>query len=298
MIDSMIFPDSANYPQNFALSFSVLTFPPIAILHLSENNHLIHVSMNTYKFTDEEMPYGILEEFGLTREMIDDLPLCVLQDIYSGRRSPVLPIQTDDTEGNTVRCRTRFALVRREDGTVDVLFYPVLEESRLERFSEENKRRLTEGKAVIGTLTTDDGKQVQAFHQIDPDTRQILSVPTPVIGRNLQIIADEFHLSNAEINCLRAGEPLTVADGDDLMTIGIDLTEPTGLLVCGGDSVQWKKASKKEWEKYNFGCFGCWAADEAGNLNYIHEEDYSDEMWNELKKSSRMKAQNSNFQKL
>lgn len=254
--------------------------------------------MNRYKFTDEEMPYETLEGFGLTRDMIDDLPLAVLQDIYSGRRSPVLPIQTDDAEGNTVRCRTRFALVRREDGTADVLFYPVLAESRLERFSGENKQRLTEGKAVIDTLTAGDGKPVQAFHQIDPGTRQILSVPTPVIGRNLQIVADEFRLSNAEINCLRAGEPLTVADGDDLMTIGIDLTEPTGLLVCAGDSVQWKKASQKEWEKYNFGCFGCWTTDEAGNLTFIHEEDYSEEMWNELKKNSRLKAQNGNTQKL
>lgn len=254
--------------------------------------------MNRYKFSDEEMPYGILEEFGLTREMIDDLPLRVLQDIHSGRRSPVLPIQVDDPEGNTIRCRTRFALVRREDGTADVLFFPVLAESRLERFSGENRQRLTEGKAVIDTLTTGDGKQVQAFHQIDTGTRQILSVPTPVIGRNLQIVADEFHLSNAELNCLRGGEPLTVADGDDMMTIGIDLTEPTGLLVCAGDSVQWKKASKKEWEKYNFGCFGCWSTDEAGNLNYIHEEDYPEEMWNELKKTSRTRQQNGNIQKL
>lgn len=254
--------------------------------------------MNRYKFTDEEMPYETLEGFGLTREMIDDLPLSVLQDIYSGRRSPVLPIQVDDANGNTVRCHTRFALVRRDDGTADVLFYPVLAESHLERFSEENKQKLTEGKAIIDNLTTGDGNSVQAFHQIDPGTRQILSVPTPVIGRNLQIVADEFHLSNAEINCLRAGEPLTVADGDDLMTIGIDLTEPSGLLVCAGDSVQWKKASKKEWEKYNFGCFGCWTTDETGNLIYIHEEDYSEEMWNELKKNSRMKAQNGNVQKL
>ena len=124
--------------------------------------------MNRYKFTDEEMPYKTLEGFGLTREMIDDLPLRVLQDIYSGRRSPVLPIQVDDANGNTVRCHTRFALVRRDDGTADVLFYPVLAESHLERFSEENKQRLTEGKAIIDNLTTGDGNSVQAFPTATP----------------------------------------------------------------------------------------------------------------------------------
>ena len=30
--------------------------------------------------------------------------------------------------------------------------------------------------------------------------------------------------------------------------------------------------------------FGCWTMDENGNLDYIHEEDYSEEIWNEQKK--------------
>ena len=167
--------------------------------------------MNRYKFSEEEVPYGILEQFGLTREMIGDLPVNVLQAIHSGRRSPILPIRVDDSEGNTIHARTRFSLVRREDGTADVLFYPVLVESRLERFNEEQKQRLLEGKPVIAPMQGDSDTPVQAFHQIDSGTKQILSVPTPVIGRNLQIIADEFHLSHAEINCLRVGEPLTVA---------------------------------------------------------------------------------------
>lgn len=254
--------------------------------------------MNRYKFMDEEVPYGILEQFGLTREMIGDLPLNILQGIYSGHRSPVLPIRVNDTEGNTIRCRTRFSLVRREDGTADVLFYPVLVESLLERFTDDKKQRLTEGKTVVDTLTTADGKQVQAFHQIDPETRQILSVPTPVIGRNLQIVSDEFRLSNAEINCLRNGEQLTVAEGDGLISIGIDLSEPTGIRVCAGDSIQWEKTSKKEWEKYSFGCFGCWVTDDEGNHDYVPEEEYSEELWNELKKSSLRKSQNANAPKL
>ena len=254
--------------------------------------------MNRYKFSEEEVPYGILEQFGLTREMIGDLPVDVLQAIHSGRRSPVLPIRVDDSEGNTIHARTRFSLVRREDGTADVLFYPVLVESRLERFSEEQKQRLLEGKAVIAPMQGDSDTPVQAFHQIDSGTKQILSVPTPVIGRNLQIIADEFHLSHAEINCLQVGEPLTVAEGDELMTIGIDLNEPTGILVCVGDGVQWKQEAKREWDKYNFGCFGCWVADGEGGLNYVHEDDYTEEMWNELKRSSQRRMQNANTPKL
>ena len=32
-------------------------------------------------FKEEEMPYEVLEIFGLTREMIEDLPLRILQQI-------------------------------------------------------------------------------------------------------------------------------------------------------------------------------------------------------------------------
>ena len=37
----------------------------------------------------DELPFSTLERFGLTREMIEDLPMRVLEDICNGRHSPV-----------------------------------------------------------------------------------------------------------------------------------------------------------------------------------------------------------------
>lgn len=51
-----------------------------------------------------------------------------------------------------------------------------------------------------------------------------------------------------------------------------------------GNEQVWRREAKREWDKYNFGIFGCWTMDENGNLDYIHEEDYSEEIWNEQKK--------------
>ena len=45
-----------------------------------------------YNFDEKEMPYGTLERFGLTQEMIEDLPTDILQNIFNGRLSPVLPV--------------------------------------------------------------------------------------------------------------------------------------------------------------------------------------------------------------
>ena len=157
--------------------------------------------MNRNRFSDSEIPYQILRKFGLTQEMIGDLPTHALSQIEEGYRSPVLPIEFIDDQGNVYKSRTRFSLCRTEDNRVDVLFYPQLEQARLDKFSEENKNKLQSNKAVIEQITTADGRDIQAFLQIDKGTQQILYVPTPVIGRNLQAIADEFHLSNAELNC-------------------------------------------------------------------------------------------------
>lgn len=240
--------------------------------------------MNRNRFSDAEIPYQILRKFGLSQEMIGDLPTHALSQIEEGYRSPVLPIEFTDEQGNIHKSRTRFSLCRTEDNRVDVLFYPQLEQARLDKFSEENKNKLQSDKAVIEQMTTADGRDIQAFLQIDKGTQQILYVPTPVIGRNLQAIADEFHLSNAELNCLRNGDPLTLLTNDDTVTVGVDLNEPTGIRICTGDERRWSAEVKKDWEKYNYGCFGCWTMDEEGNLDYTPEEAYTDEMWEEMKR--------------
>ena len=42
------------------------------------------------------------------------------------------------------------------------------------------------------------------------------------------------------------------------------------------------KSRPKEWDKYTFGCYGCWVMDDDGNLDYVSEDDYTEELWNEL----------------
>ena len=197
-------------------------------------------------FVESEIPYGTLERFGLTQEMIEDLPVDVLQNICNGRRSPVLPI-----------------VITAE-------------------------QRLLEGKAIIGYLeSNEENKEAggKRFFQIDPESKQVLCVPMPVIGRNMQYVADRYHLTAAEMQKLQNGDVLSILnDEDEEIAIGIDLNSKTGIRFAAGDEQTWRREAKREWDKYNFGAFGCWMADENGDLNYVHEEDYSEELWQEQKK--------------
>ena len=36
----------------------------------------------------------------------------------------------------------------------------------------------------------------------------------------------------------------------------------------------------------HFGVYGCWVMDDDGNLDYVPEEEYTEELWNEQKKSA------------
>lgn len=55
--------------------------------------------MNVNKFIEKQIPYQVLESFGLTKDMVNDLPMDVLSGILSGQRSPVLPIEVESPEG-------------------------------------------------------------------------------------------------------------------------------------------------------------------------------------------------------
>ena len=217
--------------------------------------------MKQVRFEESEVPYQTLARFGLTQEKIEDLPMWALEDIGQGRRSPLLPIQVNNDEGETLKSRTRFALVRMEDGKVDVVFYPQLEKSPLEAFTQEQQEDLLAGKAILADVKDADGRSSKAFVQIDTETNQVMSVP------------------------MQKGEPLTLIMEDEQVTVGIDLNDKTGIRINQGDSQKWKENTKREWDKYTFGCYGCWVMGDDGNLDYVPEEEYTEELWNEQKKN-------------
>lgn len=232
--------------------------------------------MKKERFELGELPYPTLARFGLTQEMIEDLPMRVLEDIGHGRYSPVLPVRVTDESGELIESRTRFAFIRMDNGQVDVVFYPALKSSPLERYDEAQQKQLLDGKAIIADVEMADGRHSKAFVQIDEGTKQVMYVPTPIIGRNLQVLAEELHLGAMEVNGMQHGDPLTLVVDNEPVTVGIDLHAKTGIRFCSGDGQQWRGQSKREWDKYTFGCYGCWVMDGDGNLDYVPEEEYTE----------------------
>ena len=240
--------------------------------------------MSRYKFNEDEVPYAILEEFGLTQEMIEDLPTDVYHDILNGRLSPVLPIKVFGKGGNTINARARFKLVRDAAEGADVIFHPRLVRCELEKYTPEEQEALRSGKAIISHAPDDPSSK--CFVQIDTGTNQVIYVPTPVIGKNISHLMDIFDLTSSEIRSIQDGDVVCINDDDEEVSIGIDLTEKSGLRLVLGTSQKWlKEKGESTMGRYSFGIYGCWVKDSEGNLGYVHEQDYTDEIWAEQQKA-------------
>ena len=150
--------------------------------------------MKKEQFEFNELPYPTLARFGLTQEMIEDLPLCILKEIGKGGYSPVLPMRVTNENGEVIESRSRFAFIRMDSGEVDVVFYPTLKSSPLECYNEEQQKQLLDGKSIIADVAMADGRRSKAFVQIDEETKQVMYVPTPIIARNLKVLAEVMHL--------------------------------------------------------------------------------------------------------
>ena len=242
------------------------------------------MNMRHYEFKEEEIPYGVLGQFGLSQEMIEDLSTEAYEDILRGRRSPVLPIAMKDADGNTVHARTRFKLIRGTDDSVGIVFHPRLVRCNLDCYTPEERQALRSGKAII-SHAPDDGS-VKCFVQIDTETNQVLYVPTPVIGRNLSNLTDHFGIPSEDVFAIQEGDLVMIREDGEDVTVGIDLTERSGIrVVLGGPELWMKEKGESDMGRFTFGIYGCWVRDADGNLGYVHEQDYTDEIWAEQEKA-------------
>lgn len=232
--------------------------------------------MNT--FLTDRFPYDVLSDFGLTREMIEDLPEYVLDTIISGGRSPLLPIVMQ-TKYGSVSGRAKFRLVPRGNNEpLGVILYPKLKEAPLDSFTEEEKERLLDGKVIIADIKAynldDEGTHTEkCFVQLDKDTNHIFCINTPVIARNIMNIDTFVDITAAQMELLKKGEIITVDAEPEPMSIGIDLFSDAGIFAYPGEAEQWKRMVGKAMPKYSFGTEGCWI-NENGELRYVKEEDF------------------------
>ena len=181
--------------------------------------------------------------------MIEDLPQNVIHRLLSSRTTPVLPIVTENIDGETILSYARISLIRLDDGSVDVYFIPKWVDEDLEEFSIDQQEQLKAGRVVKADLR----KEGRCFVQFDEVINQVMAVPVEIINQNISILTRTLFLS--------------------------------------GDSIAWREDAKVDsLPRYNFGLFGCWVCGDDNTLNYISEDDYTEEILDEQKRTQSMNA--------
>ena len=269
--------------------------------------------MSIKKIKEAQIPFEKLENIGLSQQMVEDLPGDTLDQILSGRMSPVLPLHVFSEDGTAFDTYGRFSLFEKGDGEIGVKVHPVMrpigDTMDVARFNQDNgqleiveirtedrydKRvidQLQKGNVVLDYMYSSDGNKERAYLQLDKETNQIIGVSAKAIEHNLQIVALELGLNAAESTRLENGGVVSYAHDNDLICVGLDLNSPTGIRFNVGNERQWEENRKRDWDKYELGVNGCWMTDDDGNLQYISEEDYDQfDVWNEAEKERARKA--------
>lgn len=237
-------------------------------------------------FTETEIPYDILEGYGLKPEMIDDLPQSIFQRLLSGYTTPLLPIHTKNADGQTIESLARVRLFRRADGKVDVGFVPMWEEKSLDDYDEETQQKLLNGDVCVVYA---EGRK-RSFVQYDEVVRQTITVPVELIIHNISLV-DELKLSSSEMDRIGNGNIVEIMVNNNIFSVGIDLIEMAGFRVSLGDAQTWREEAKMQLPEFNFGITGCWVRDQIKNTwSYVPEEEYTDEMNEEMKRIGQQRA--------
>ena len=244
--------------------------------------------MTEKRFHREEYPLDILSEFGLTEEMIYDLPDFVHDKIEMGGMSPLLPISIKQPFGFT-KCHARFCLVETVYG-VEALFVPKLKEVDLSKFDEHDMQLLLSGKAIVADIT-EGSDTIKAFVQIDKDTNNVVYTPSQIIGCNLQTICNEFDLSGEDLQGFWTGSLVTVEVPDSkgaptMVTIGVNLLSEKGLEIVPGDACRWEKVVRQPIPEYSFGNDGCWL-NRNGVMSYVPDDEFTQDIINAMERNAR-----------
>lgn len=247
------------------------------------------------RFSHEEIPYEILDQYGLAQEMIDDLPNNVINRFLSSRPTPALPVVTENADGERIQSYARISLVRKNDGTVDICFAPRWEDEDLEEFTPEQQEKLKLDQVTTANIP---GKG-ECYVQYDETINQVMMVPVEVINHNINIMSDLCGLDDEDVENIKNGEVVEKYVDDKLLAIGIDLKEPASIRLVDGDIIDWQKDTTTDrLPQYSFGLYGCWMADDENNLTYIPEEEYTEELIMEQKRIGLQNAAKENQNQL
>ena len=218
-------------------------------------------------FLEEEIPYQKLEKLGISRKSLLNMPKEVIEPLVNGSVTPLVMARYEAKNSKVLEIPMKLQLVRGDDGRVNLMTYQVRKEIDREsvRMSDHELQRIKAGEAVRKEVR-EDGLRKQKYVQLDPETKSLILKDSHTVRiseklREMEKIND-IELGMNQKQAALEGKPVELAVGDQKVTVGVDLREPQGFRVVGGDMKEWERQIKIRYDYEHEGFMGYVMTDE------------------------------------
>lgn len=133
------------------------------------------------KFLENEIPYKMLEDLGISRKNVLDMPKDLIEPLVNGRITPLVMTRYKAENGKVVEMPMKLQLFREENGEVNLMTYQVhksMEKGHF-RLTEQEQEKLKDGEALKREVR-EDGVRKQKFIQLDKETMPSLQGIRPL----------------------------------------------------------------------------------------------------------------------
>lgn len=206
------------------------------------------------------MPYGELEELGISRKAADNLPRAVKEVLARGGVTPLIQARIPDGDGGTAVMPVRLQAADDENGVRRLYVCPVYlspdPQAEALGLSEEEKERLKRGETMEKPVGMHGPASLRLL-QLDPETNAIMHGRKPVPGEEEKIVkeklkdmekVDDIELGTQQKEMIRRGKPVEIDVGGEKVTVGLDLREPQTFRVLKGDMKEWERQQKMRYD--------------------------------------------------
>jgi hypothetical protein len=192
------------------------------------------------RFTESDIPYHEFEKLGFSKQDIaEKLNRDDLERLLGGKRTSLHEIRGIDSKEQNFSIKTKFSLLRREDGSTTLNIHPVRPVIKNDiGLSNREIKKLHEEQLIATSIQGE-----RYLVQLDKETNELLKVKTKNI--NVPARIKDVELSNVQREQLRKGKPISIEIGGEKIQVEIDLDTQKGLRFSG------KSFGQKQKEAYD-----------------------------------------------
>ncbi len=211
-------------------------------------------------FLVDELPYESLSKIGFSKSDFLNFPRPLIDSLISGGVTPLLMASVKNNQGEYLDIPLKLQLIRNKEGKPQVIVYPVRKDILNDQnFSKAELEKLTLGDVVRKDLREGETRTLRYF-QLDNETKSIIKKDASQLHLSDRIKQVE-KLGNIELGlnqkkALFEGKPIEIQVGDNKVTVGVDLKQPTGFRNLQGDIEAWKEQQAAEYDRLTPGFMG------------------------------------------